>query len=40
MTAFQNETTVEKCVDVGMNGILYKPVNKKGLMAQVEKFFK
>ena len=40
MTAVQIESVVAECVKVGMNGILYKPVNKKGIMAQVEKFFK
>ena len=39
MTAHQNESTVSKCVQTGMNGILYKPVNKKGLHEQILKFF-
>ena len=31
MTAQQNQETIRTCVEVGMNGIVYKPVNKKGL---------
>ena len=33
MTAYKNEQTVSRCVAAGLNGILYKPVNKKGLDA-------
>ena len=40
MTAFQNQDTVNQCVQVGMNGIFNKPVNKKGLVLQINKFFK
>lgn len=39
MTAFVNKDTVEKCRKVGMDGILYKPVSREGLMKQVDKFY-
>ena len=42
MTAFADSDkgrkwVVEKCTEFGMRGILYKPINKKGLSIQVEK---
>lgn len=38
-TAYQSEATVRRCVSVGHNGILYKPVNRKGLHAQMIRHF-
>ena len=39
MTAFVNKATVEKCRKAGMEGILYKPVSREGLMKQVSIFY-
>lgn len=39
MTAFVNKDTVDKCRKSGMEGILYKPVSREGLMKQVDKFY-
>ena len=33
----ERQWVVGKCTKAGMKGILYKPINKKGLSIQVEK---
>lgn len=39
MTAHANSSVIAKCVEAGMNGILHKPVNKKGLADEIRKFY-
>ena len=39
LTAQQNTSVMEKCVSLGMNGLIHKPVNKKAIQQYLAQFF-
>jgi hypothetical protein len=39
MTAFVNKNTVVNCKKAGMAGMLYKPIDRTGLMKQVNEHY-